>query len=133
MDSLTQIILGAAVGEVTLGKKIGNKAMLWGAVGGTIPDLDVLGGLFLSEIDNVAFHRGFSHSILFCILGAFFFGWLVDQIYSSRNHKWIAITAKSFAGLLVISALQFLFSRLYPGNFIPLVFAFFWSSILVLS
>jgi inner membrane protein len=125
MDSLTQIILGAAVGEVTLGKKIGNKAMLWGAVGGTIPDLDVLGGLFLSEIDNVAFHRGFSHSILFCILGAFFFGWLVDQIYSSRNHKWIAITAKSFAGLLVISALQFLFSRLYPGNFIPLVFAFF--------
>lgn len=125
MDSLTQIILGAAVGEVTLGKKIGNRAMLWGAVGGTIPDLDVLGGLFLSEIDNLAFHRGFSHSILFCVLGAFLFGWLVDQIYSSRNHKWIAITARSFAGLLVVSALQFLFSRLYPGNFIPLVFAFF--------
>ncbi len=101
MDSLTQIILGAAVGEVTLGKKIGNRAMLWGAVGGTIPDLDVLGGLFLSKIDNLAFHRGFSHSILFCVLGAFLFGWLVDQIYSSRNHKWIAITARSFAGLLV--------------------------------
>jgi inner membrane protein len=46
MDSLTQIVLGAAVGEVVLGKKIGNRAMVWGAVGGTIPDLDVLGGLF---------------------------------------------------------------------------------------
>ena len=41
MDSLTQIVLGAAVGEVTLGKKIGNKAQLIGAIAGTLPDLDV--------------------------------------------------------------------------------------------
>ena len=46
MDSLTQIVLGAAVGEVVLGKKIGNRAMSWGAVGGAIPDLDDLGGLW---------------------------------------------------------------------------------------
>jgi inner membrane protein len=42
MDSLTQIVLGASVGEAVAGKKIGNKAMLWGAIAGTIPDLDVL-------------------------------------------------------------------------------------------
>ena len=42
MDSLTQIVLGAAVAELTLGKKIGNKAALWGAICGTIPDLDIL-------------------------------------------------------------------------------------------
>ena len=42
MDSLTQIVLGAAVGEAVLGKKVGNKAMLYGAIAGTIPDLDVL-------------------------------------------------------------------------------------------
>ena len=42
MDSLTQIVLGAAVGEFVLGRKVGNKAILWGAVAGTIPDLDVL-------------------------------------------------------------------------------------------
>ena len=42
MDSLTQIVLGAAVGEAVLGKKIGTRAMLWGAIAGTIPDLDVL-------------------------------------------------------------------------------------------
>ncbi|MDG1145628.1 MAG: metal-dependent hydrolase, partial [Flavobacteriales bacterium] len=68
MDSLTQIVLGAAVGELVLGKKIGNRAMVWGAVGGTIPDLDVLGKFFLTNIDNLAFHRGFSHSILFSLL-----------------------------------------------------------------
>jgi len=41
MDSLTQIVLGAAVAEVVGGKKLGNKAPLWGAIAGTIPDLDV--------------------------------------------------------------------------------------------
>ena len=56
MDSLTQIVLGAAVGEVVLGRKIGNRAMLWGAVAGTIPDLDVMiGSLFMNEINGLAF------------------------------------------------------------------------------
>ncbi len=41
MDSLTQIVLGAAVGEAVLGKKARNKAMLYGAIAGTIPNLDV--------------------------------------------------------------------------------------------
>ncbi|MEY3010031.1 MAG: hypothetical protein RLZZ314_673, partial [Bacteroidota bacterium] len=35
MDSLSQIVLGAAVGEVVLGRRIGNRAMVWGAVAGT--------------------------------------------------------------------------------------------------
>ena len=67
MDSLTQIVLGAACGELTLGRKIGNRAMLFGAIGGTIPDLDVFIGklLFNNEIDITAFHRGFMHSFLF--------------------------------------------------------------------
>ena len=47
MDSLTQIVLGAACGEIVLGKKIGNRALLFGAIGGTIPDLDVFIGRFL--------------------------------------------------------------------------------------
>ena len=38
MDSVTQIVLGAAVGELVLGRKVGNKAILWGAIAGTIPD-----------------------------------------------------------------------------------------------
>ena len=78
MDSITQIVLGAACGEIALGKKIGNKAILFGAIGGTIPDLDVLiGSLYYSnEIDSLAFHRGFMHSIIFAILGAFIFGFI---------------------------------------------------------
>ena len=84
MDSLTQIVLGAACGELVLGKRIGNKALLFGAIGGTIPDLDVFigGWLYGNEIDAMAFHRGFMHSILFAFLGSFFFGWITFKLYN---------------------------------------------------
>lgn len=83
MDSITQIVLGAACGEAALGKKIGNKALLFGAIGGTIPDLDVFVGrwIFGNEIDIMAFHRGFMHSILFAVLAAFLLGWLTHKLY----------------------------------------------------
>jgi hypothetical protein len=41
MDSLTQIVLGGAIGELVAGRKMGNRAVLWGAIAGTIPDLNV--------------------------------------------------------------------------------------------
>jgi inner membrane protein len=64
MDSLTQIVLGAAVGEVLLGRKLGNKAMLLGAIGGTIPDLDVVYNFFSDDpIANLRVHRAYSHSM----------------------------------------------------------------------
>lgn len=85
MDSLTQIILGAACGEAILGKKIGNKALLFGAIGGTIPDLDVFVGnlVYGNKIDAMLFHRGFMHSIVFTVLAAFIFGWLMHKLYNS--------------------------------------------------
>lgn len=79
MDSLTQIVLGAAVAEVVAGKKIGNKALAWGAIGGTIPDLDVLGAFFMGEVEYVNFHRGYSHSLLFAFIIAPILGWLVSM------------------------------------------------------
>ncbi|MGJ8665711.1 MAG: metal-dependent hydrolase [Patiriisocius sp.] len=79
MDSLTQIVLGAAVGEAVLGKKVGNKAMLYGAIAGTIPDLDVAARFFVDTVTALEMHRGFSHSILFSVLFAPLFGWLVSR------------------------------------------------------
>jgi inner membrane protein len=84
MDSLTQIVLGASVGEAVLGKKIGNRAILWGAVAGTIPDLDVFLKFFTDSITSTEMHRGFSHSILFAILAAPLLGWLVHKIHKNR-------------------------------------------------
>jgi len=88
MDSLTQIVLGAAVGEAVLGKKVGNKAMLYGAIAGTIPDLDTFVGKFFSTITEIEIHRGFSHSIVFAILFAPVFGWIISKIESKSEATW---------------------------------------------
>jgi len=84
MDSLTQIVLGASVGEAVLGKKVGNKALLWGAIAGTIPDLDVIFARG-DAITEIVVHRGYSHSIVFAIAMAPLLGWLVHRLYQKRN------------------------------------------------
>lgn len=87
MDSLTQIILGAAVGEAVLGKKIGNKAMLYGAIAGTIPDLDVLSIFFTDKVTALEIHRGFTHSILFSVLFAPLLAFIVVKFEKHKNFK----------------------------------------------
>lgn len=92
MDSLTQIVLGAAVGEVVLGKKAGSKAMLYGAIAGTIPDLDVLARQFTDTTMALDIHRGFTHSVVFSVLFAPLFGWLVSRYERSgdfRGWSWL--------------------------------------------
>lgn len=99
MDSISQFVLGAAVGEAVLGKKLGNKAILLGGIAGTIPDLDVLANPFLTEVKGLAFHRGISHSITFAIIGAFIFGWLAFAFFKWRlkaSSKWELPHLKSF-------------------------------------
>ncbi|MFY0603043.1 MAG: metal-dependent hydrolase [Flavobacteriaceae bacterium] len=104
MDSLTQIVLGAACGEIALGKKIGNKAILFGAIGGTIPDLDVIiGNLFFNnKIDSTAFHRGFMHSMLFAVIASLIIGFIVFELYNSRTRKGTT-TVKDWMWLFFLS------------------------------
>jgi inner membrane protein len=85
MDLVTQTLLGAAVGEIVLGRKAGNKAIMWGAVGGIIPDLDVLISPFYSEVDELFAHRGFSHSLIFAFLAAPLVGWLTHRIHRKKR------------------------------------------------
>lgn len=99
MDSLTQIVLGAAVGEAVLGKKVGNKALLYGAIAGTIPDLDVVFGNFTDTITAIEWHRGFSHSLLFSFLLAPILGWLVNKIERKYALGWKPWAKLFFLGL----------------------------------
>lgn len=99
MDSLTQIVLGASVGEAALGKKVGNKALLYGAIAGTIPDLDVMFGSFTDTITAIEWHRGFSHSLLFCVLMAPILGWLVNKLERKANLGWKPWAKLFFLGL----------------------------------
>lgn len=92
MDSLTQIVLGAAVGEAVLGKKAGNKAMLYGAIAGTMPDFDTFASHFTDTVTALEIHRGFTHSIVFSVVFAPVFGWLVSRWEKTaiwKNWSWL--------------------------------------------
>ncbi|MCK0713540.1 metal-dependent hydrolase [Chromohalobacter sarecensis] len=67
MDSLTQACLGAAIGGTVLGRRLGRKAVIAGAVLGTLPDLDVVID-YGDAVADYTYHRGFSHSLW--VLGA---------------------------------------------------------------
>lgn len=85
LDSLSQIVLGAAVGELVLGKKIGNKAQFWGGIAGTIPDLDIiLNPFFTDELIKLQIHRSYSHSMFIHLLLALPFAWMTYRLFK-RN------------------------------------------------
>jgi inner membrane protein len=68
VDSLTHIVLGAAIGEVMLGKKIGKKGMLWGALANSLPDIDVIANFFADPVNALLIHRGITHSFFFAVV-----------------------------------------------------------------
>lgn len=81
MDSLTQIALGSAVSVAVMGRRTAVwKAALWGAVTGTLPDLDA----FIDHgnaILNMTRHRAESHSLLFLTLAAPLLAWTVSRLH----------------------------------------------------
>lgn len=79
MDSLTQMALGAAVTVAVMGRRTAAwKAAAWGALAGTLPDLDA----FIDHGDavlNMTLHRADSHSLLWLTLGAPVLAWIVSR------------------------------------------------------
>jgi inner membrane protein len=91
LDSLTQIVLGASVAEAVAGRKFGNKALLWGAIAGTIPDLDVFLRFLYHPIEASLVHRGFSHSLLFAFFLSPILAHFISKLYRSENEykSWL--------------------------------------------
>jgi inner membrane protein len=68
MDSVTHLALGACMGEVMAGKKLGKKSLLLGAVANSLPDIDSVAALWLPPHQNLLAHRGITHSFFFILL-----------------------------------------------------------------
>lgn len=79
MDSITQALLGASVQASLLGRWQGRKALLYGAVLGTLPDLDVIID-YGDAVANTTYHRGFSHSLFVLSVVAVVLAWLIRRI-----------------------------------------------------
>ena len=94
MDSLTQIALGSAVGVAVMGRRTAMwKAALWGAIGGTLPDLDA----FINHGDailNMTRHRAESHALFVLTLAAPVLAWIVSRLHGEAalfKRWWLAI------------------------------------------
>lgn len=93
MDSLTQLALGAAVGEATAGRQVGRRALLWGAVCGTFPDLDTFIPLG-DAVSDFTYHRSASHSLFVLAAVTPLFAWLIGKLHpGTRDHRrrWLAL------------------------------------------
>lgn len=101
MDSITQAVLGAAIGEAILGKKIGNKAAISGAIIATIPDLDVFLYLFYDKFEMLSIHRGLSHSLLGIFVGTLLIAFILSRIKPFRAIK--PATLLLFVGLCLFT------------------------------
>ena len=85
MDSVTQAALGGAIGQAVLGKRIGAKAILAGALVATIPDLDVFLRLLYSSYDMLRIHRGLSHSLVFGVVFGLMLGFIIKPFKPFRS------------------------------------------------
>ncbi|MGH1361482.1 MAG: metal-dependent hydrolase [Burkholderiaceae bacterium] len=94
MDSITQIGLGAAVGVAVMGRSQPVwKSALFGAVAGTLPDLDAFVS-YGDDITEMVRHRGETHSIFWQTLAAPAIALVFALLSKSTNHYfrwWIMV------------------------------------------
>ena len=81
MDTLTHIVLGACIGEVLAGKRLGKAALLVGAVANSLPDIDFVASFWLPTTDDLLAHRGFTHSFLFLAMVSPLLAWVCGKLF----------------------------------------------------
>lgn len=85
MDSLTQIVLGAAIAAAVAPPRHRRAALLAGAALGTLPDLDVLPINLITDdpVARMTWHRSVSHSVLVLPLVA----WAIWAWFRTRGGR----------------------------------------------
>jgi inner membrane protein len=132
MDSLTQAVLGASVQGALLGRWQGRKALLYGALLGTLPDLDVLID-YGDAVANMTRHRGFSHS-LFVLTGlSLLLAWLLRRFRPHPGYDggrlFLALWLVLATHVLLDSLTSYGTQLLWPLATPPVV----WSSVFIID
>jgi inner membrane protein len=113
MDSLSQLALGAAVGVAAMGRRTAPwKAAAWGALCGTLPDLDV----FVDHGDalsNMVKHRAHSHALFWLTLLTPPLAWLIARLQRERAlwprwclAVWLALVTHPLLDTLTVYGTQ---------------------------
>ena len=104
MDSITHLAIGACMGEAFAGKKLGYKAMLWGAMAQSLPDIDFVAGFWMDTSSDLLAHRGFTHSFVFC--------GLITPVLALAAEKWHRphnISFKKWLGFFAVAVFIHIF------------------------
>jgi inner membrane protein len=93
MDPVTHLLVGAVVGQVVAGRKLGFlQAACWGAIAAELPDVDVLVSLAAADdpLDMLVRHRGATHSLWFPPVVGLLSGFLVSKfaLLEPRASPW---------------------------------------------
>jgi inner membrane protein len=95
MEPFTQALLGAATAELVAGRRLGRRALGWGAVVGMSPDLDVVLAPLHHGYGEWLYHRGTTHSLWFGFVVGPALGWALwrwrDPGKQTPLGAWIAL------------------------------------------
>lgn len=109
MDSLTHIVLGACIGEAFAGKQVGKKAMFWGALMQSLPDIDFIASFWLNPVNDLLAHRGFTHSFLFILLVTPLMALIAERVHRPHDislKKWLWFFATEMLVHIVLDAMN---------------------------
>ncbi|MBN2371466.1 MAG: metal-dependent hydrolase [Vicinamibacteria bacterium] len=99
MDTPTQALLGAAIGQAGFGRSLGRQAVVFGAIGGLLPDLDIL--MAIAPFGDMLHHRGFTHALWFDLLAGVVCGEVLWRWRGARRRE----ERRSWIGLMVAALL----------------------------
>ncbi len=104
MDTLTQGLLGAACGQAFYADKLGwRRAAAWGALGGLLPDVDVLPVAFLGPLAEFRYHRALTHSLWFSLVAGPLCGFLAWRWQARRRTGDDAGPLGAWIGLFIVA------------------------------
>ncbi|MEA3292783.1 MAG: metal-dependent hydrolase [Pseudomonadota bacterium] len=127
MDTITQALLGGAVGFAVVGREAPRKALFWGAAIAVLPDLDVLIP-YENDLEAVTRHRGWTHSWLVQTAAAPLLAWLLHRLDRSLPLRdwwllaWLALATHSALDALTVYGTQLFWPYPSPPVMIGSVF-----------
>lgn len=132
MDTITQITLGAAVGQSILGRQIGRRALLWGGICGLLPDLDVLIP-FGDAVKAFTYHRGASHSLFVLAALTPIMAWIAMRLQRGTHHlgrRWYALVYAAFATHVLLDCFTVYGTQIFWPLSVPPVM---WSTVFIID
>jgi inner membrane protein len=136
MDSLTQIVLGGAIAAAIAPARHRRAALLAGAALGTLPDLDSLPIMLLSDdpVVRMTVHRSFSHSLFVLPLVGWAIWWLFRRFGRGRvaeaPRRWFWAIQLALVTHPLLDAFTVYGTQLWwPATLPPVM----WSSVFIID